>query len=601
MKKFIFISLFVLLILNIPYMNGAAANDSIILLSDNLSHGLTNDIYYLEDKNHEFSIQDVSEKDGEFQPLTTNSPNFGYTSSAYWLRFTMKNQSSISNWMLEVGSPPLDYLSLYLPKKEGTFSEIHYGDLYPFSKREVNYRNFIFNLEIKPGEQQTYYLRVETEGAMSFPISIHTEKSILSKSLIHTAIHFLYYGLVLIMSIYNFFLFVFLRNKSYLYYALFSLSFMFIPMSNLGDAYQWLWPDSPWWNNRSIVFFMCLSIILSCVFVMRFLDTKEYLPKFHLLLKIFSCLQLITIFILLFISYPIALKVVVFTSILHAPLFLFLGIRAYYKKHILAKYFLLAWVLFLIGNTISTLSDAGMIKEMFFTKYAVFIGSSSELLLFSIGLAAQVDRIRKQKEKLDFEAVETQKEVVFTMGEVIEARSKETSNHVKRVAEYSKIIAQGYGLAERECEYLKMASPMHDIGKIGIPDAILNKPGKLTSEEFELIKTHTTIGYGMLKHSSRDIFKIAAVIAHQHHEKFDGTGYPQGLKGKQIDIHARITALADVFDALGSDRVYKKAWELDQILNLINEERGKHFDPKLVDVFFENIESLLSIKEKFPD
>lgn len=202
---------------------------------------------------------------------------------------------------------------------------------------------------------------------------------------------------------------------------------------------------------------------------------------------------------------------------------------------------------------------------------------------------------------LSYEIEETQKEIIFTMGEIGEIRSKETGNHVKRVAEYSYILALGAGLSQEEAELLKIASPMHDIGKVAIPDEVLNKPGKLTEEEFEMMKAHTTIGYGLLKNSSRRILKAAAIVAHQHHEKWNGTGYPQGLKGEEIHIYARITAVADVFDALGSDRVYKKAWELERIIDLFREERGRHFDPRIVDAFMEHLLQLLDIREVYSE
>ena len=181
------------------------------------------------------------------------------------------------------------------------------------------------------------------------------------------------------------------------------------------------------------------------------------------------------------------------------------------------------------------------------------------------------------------------------------ACSEETGNHVKRVAEYSRIFATAYGLEPKEAELLKLASPMHDIGKIGIPDAILLKPGRLNEEEFCVMKSHTSIGHDMFNHSHRPILRAAAIIAHQHHEKWDGSGYPQGLKGEDIHIFGRITAIADVFDALGSERVYKKAWELDRIINLFKEERGKHFDPKLVDLFIENLPKLLQVRDDLSD
>ncbi|WP_245856090.1 HD domain-containing phosphohydrolase [Paenibacillus rigui] len=202
---------------------------------------------------------------------------------------------------------------------------------------------------------------------------------------------------------------------------------------------------------------------------------------------------------------------------------------------------------------------------------------------------------------LTHEIEETQKEIIFTMGEIGESRSKETGNHVKRVAEFSYTLALGLGLSEEEAELLKIASPMHDIGKVAIPDEVLKKPGKLTDEEFTIMKTHSQVGYELLNKSNRKILKAAAIVAHQHHEKWNGLGYPQGLRGEEIHIFGRITAIADVFDALGSKRVYKAAWELDRIIDLIKEERGRHFDPQVVDVFFKLLPELLKIRDAYSD
>ncbi|MCQ4087947.1 HD domain-containing phosphohydrolase [Saccharibacillus sp. JS10] len=203
--------------------------------------------------------------------------------------------------------------------------------------------------------------------------------------------------------------------------------------------------------------------------------------------------------------------------------------------------------------------------------------------------------------ELRHEIESTQKEIIYTLGEIAETRSQETGFHVKRVAEYTKLLALKYGLPEEEANLLALASPMHDIGKVGISDSILNKPGKLTAEEYETMKSHAMSGYEMLKHSTRPILKTAAIIALEHHEKYAGGGYPQGLSGEEIHLYGRITAIADVFDALASDRVYKKAWPLNEIVELFHQERGKHFDPKLTDLFLAHLEEFLEIRAQYAD
>ncbi|MFC6041092.1 HD domain-containing phosphohydrolase [Paenisporosarcina macmurdoensis] len=197
------------------------------------------------------------------------------------------------------------------------------------------------------------------------------------------------------------------------------------------------------------------------------------------------------------------------------------------------------------------------------------------------------------------ELIETQREMIETMGEIGESRSQETGHHVKRVAKYSYELAKLAGLSESQCRLLKLASPMHDIGKVAIPDTILLKPGPLSKEEFDLMKTHTSIGYHVFKHSSRQLLRTAAIIAHEHHEKWDGTGYPNGLKEQEIHIFGRITAIADVFDALSSERVYKKAWSMEDIMTFLLEQRGKHFDPSLIDLFYQNIDTFIDIRLKY--
>ncbi|MBC8425345.1 DUF3369 domain-containing protein [bacterium] len=195
---------------------------------------------------------------------------------------------------------------------------------------------------------------------------------------------------------------------------------------------------------------------------------------------------------------------------------------------------------------------------------------------------------------LNREIIDTQREVIHTLGEVVESRSQETAHHVKRVGRHSYLLGRLAGLPEEEARLLRMAAPLHDVGKIGIPDAILNKPGKLTDREREIMQTHAEIGFMILGNSTRPVFKAASVVAHEHHEKWDGGGYPRGLSGEDIHIYGRIVGLVDVFDALSHERVYKPAMPLEKCLAIIREERGRHFEPRLVDLFLEHLDEFLA-------
>jgi response regulator RpfG family c-di-GMP phosphodiesterase len=199
---------------------------------------------------------------------------------------------------------------------------------------------------------------------------------------------------------------------------------------------------------------------------------------------------------------------------------------------------------------------------------------------------------------LNSEMFDTQKEIIERLGSIVESRSKEAACHIYRVANISYVLAKAYGMSEDEANKLRLASPMHDIGKIGIPDSILLKPAKLNKDEYEIIKTHTDIGRDILDGSNRDLLKLAKIVAYEHHERWDGKGYPRGLKREETSIYGRITAIADVFDALTQKRIYKEPWEIDKALDYFKQERGKQFDPVLVDLLLENIDKIKEISKK---
>ena len=194
-----------------------------------------------------------------------------------------------------------------------------------------------------------------------------------------------------------------------------------------------------------------------------------------------------------------------------------------------------------------------------------------------------------------------ERETLLRLARAGEYRDEETGNHVIRMAKYSRIIAEQLGFSKDGADVIEMAAPMHDIGKIGIRDDILLKPGKLTHDEFEIMKRHTIIGYDILKDSPSKYLQMGGIIALCHHEKFDGTGYPYGKKGNEIPIEARIVTVADVYDALVSDRPYKNAWSMDAALDYMESHSGKHFDPDAFYAFKEQIDTVSKIQGMLPD
>jgi putative two-component system response regulator len=188
-------------------------------------------------------------------------------------------------------------------------------------------------------------------------------------------------------------------------------------------------------------------------------------------------------------------------------------------------------------------------------------------------------------------------DTIYRLVLAAEYKDEDTGDHIKRMSRYCALIAEKLGLPAKEVQNIRYAAPMHDVGKIGIPDSILLKPSKLTDEEFEIIKTHSTIGGKILTNSKSETLMVAEQIALSHHEKWNGKGYPQGLTGDNIPLAARIVGLVDVFDALTSKRPYKDPFPVEVAIDIIKKDRGEHFDPAIVDVFLENIDEILKIKE----
>jgi HD-GYP domain-containing protein (c-di-GMP phosphodiesterase class II) len=226
-----------------------------------------------------------------------------------------------------------------------------------------------------------------------------------------------------------------------------------------------------------------------------------------------------------------------------------------------------------------------------------FTDEDLDLLTLIAGYAASAIETKFLHDSLK----EAYEETIIRLAHASEFKDKETFNHIIRIGYMSELLGKLLGYNEDFCSNIRLASQMHDIGKIGIPDSILLKPDKLDPEEWEVMKSHTIIGYEILKDSKSELLQMAARIALEHHEKYDGTGYPYGKKGEEISIEGRIVALVDVFDALSSKRPYKPVWELNKVIEHIQNLKGKHFDPHVVDVFMQNIDEFDKIREMYRD
>lgn len=246
---------------------------------------------------------------------------------------------------------------------------------------------------------------------------------------------------------------------------------------------------------------------------------------------------------------------------------------------------------------VNTKGDTIGVFQAINKKGGIFSNVDAELLIL-IGNYASVTL----ENSLLYEKIKkTQLKLINKIATAAEFKDEDTSKHTKRVGLYSYLLAKKANLSAKECELIKITAPMHDAGKIGIADSILLKPGKLSDEEFKIMKGHCQIGYDILFDEDDESLKKSAIIAKEHHEKYDGSGYPLGLKGDEISVEGRIVAIADVFDALTSVRPYKGAWSFEDALNLIKKSSGSHFDPCFAKLFLENIEEVAQIYNEYKD
>jgi PAS domain S-box-containing protein len=276
----------------------------------------------------------------------------------------------------------------------------------------------------------------------------------------------------------------------------------------------------------------------------------------------------------------------------------------------------------LIGKPHNILRFRGASKEMFkdmwktikagntWNSLMPMVTNDSDILIFDVTIVPIVNPLGKiikyvsirtnvtEISKLECDLHNTQASIIKSLGDLAESNSKETAGHVVRVASYTKLLATIYGMDGPEVEILALASQLHDIGKISTPPHILGKPGRLTDEEMVIMKEHSNYGYELLKGAELPILQAAAAISRDHHENWDGSGYPNGIEGTDIHLYGRIVALADVLDALCMKRVYKDAWSEDEAFKFILEQKGVKFDPKLVNLLMNNIETFKKIKNR---
>ncbi|MBF0235466.1 MAG: response regulator, partial [Desulfamplus sp.] len=355
----------------------------------------------LEDKTKTLNINDVvSEKySTRFVANKKTNPNYGYTSSVYWVRFTLVNpMPQASEWLFEVDYPMLDHITLFIPGEDGSFTIKKTGDKLPFHTREVNNRSFIFHLNLPSDSTLTYYVRFESESTMTFPLTLWSSKAFMEKTHNEQYALGIYYGIIIAMILYNLFLFSVLSDRNYLFYVLYIASFGFFQLIMNGIAYQYLWPNCPWWANKAVPFSVSMALLWVIVFSKSFLNTTHFTPKLNKFLMVLGWAIFIMSIVSLIVPYSVSVRLTTGIALIALSSVIFAGVRCFQLDYRPARFFLLAWSTLLIGILISILRGFGIFPNNFLTLYGMQVGSVMEVILLSLALADRINSIKSEND-----------------------------------------------------------------------------------------------------------------------------------------------------------------------------------------------------------
>lgn len=364
-----------------------------------------------EDPSGQASIADVRAQAaaGNFRPHDKATLNAGYSRSAFWLKIDLQyrpnNPAAQRTWLLELAYPPLDHLDLYLADANGDYRLVRQtGDALPFASREIRQNNYLFDLPFKPEQQQTVYLRLASEGSIQAPVTLWSSTAYLEDQPLRLYVLGIIYGVLLGMLVYNLFIYLSVRDTSYLYYIFYIASFGLYQLSVNGAAVEYFWPNNPWWANASTPFFIGCAGLFGSQFARSFLQTKTHSPWLDRILIGLIAFGALVVGLSLMTSYALALRLATTLALTFTVVIFAAGILAWWRGLRVARYFIIAWSAFLLGGVINTLMVLGLVPNVFLTMYASQIGSAIEVALLSLALADRINAMREQQAQTLFDA-----------------------------------------------------------------------------------------------------------------------------------------------------------------------------------------------------
>lgn len=368
-------------------------------------------MYVFEDVRGDASIDDIASPavQGSFRLHDKPVLNAGYSRSVFWLRLDLEYRPEQAqgdrNWLLELAYPPLDHLELYLPDEDGSFALAQRtGDALPFDSRQIRQNNYLFELNLEPGQAKRVYLRLESQGSIQAPLTLWAPNAYLEQQPGRIYVLGIIYGVLLVMLVYNLFIFVSVRDTSYLYYILYIASFGLYQVSVNGAGIEYFWPDSPWWANAATPFLIGAAALFGCQFARSFLHTAEHSPWVDRLLLLLMVCGVVVMLLALSVSYATALRLATYLALLFTVVIFAAGILAWLRGMRVARYFIFAWTAFLAGGIVNTLMVLGYLPNVFLTMYASQIGSALEVGLLSLALADRINAMKEERTRILQEA-----------------------------------------------------------------------------------------------------------------------------------------------------------------------------------------------------
>ncbi|RRV41561.1 hybrid sensor histidine kinase/response regulator [Pseudomonas sp. o96-267] len=368
-------------------------------------------MYVFEDVRGDASIDDIASPavQGSFRLHDKPVLNAGYSRSVFWLRLDLhylpQQAPGARNWLLELAYPPLDHLELYLPDEAGGFALAQRtGDALPFDSRQIRQNNYLFELNLEPNQEKRIYLRLESQGSIQAPLTLWAPNAYLEEQPGRIYVLGIIYGVLLVMLVYNLFIFLSVRDPSYLYYILYIASFGLYQISVNGAGIEYFWPNSPWWANAATPFMIGSAALFGCQFARSFLHTSEHSPWVDRLLLLLMACGAVVMVLALCISYATALRLATYLALLFTVVIFAAGILAWLRGMRVARYFIFAWTAFLVGGIVNTLMVLGHLPNVFLTMYASQIGSALEVGLLSLALADRINAMKEERTRILQEA-----------------------------------------------------------------------------------------------------------------------------------------------------------------------------------------------------